>query len=150
MASPLSLKRSSKLIIQPEGLAMCGRLSQYRGSHDFVAAPNLSNVLINISTAGFILLAFCASAVADQPGLQQLHGALVSAKISGGCTILVQMNDFQKSTKMPGGDQFLERFLGMESARLGLTIAQYVQTCADADRVYEFYYKLTSDAREQK
>ncbi|WP_223507843.1 hypothetical protein [Pseudomonas sp. BF-B-25] len=104
---------------------MCARLSQY---------------------IGILLLISCTSAVADQTETQQLHGAFVSAKISGGCTTLVQMAEFQKSTKMPGGDEFLERFLGMESARLGKSPAQYVQMCADADRVYQFYYKLTSDA----
>jgi hypothetical protein len=60
------------------------------------------------------------------------------------------MAEFQKSTKMPGGDEFLERFLGMESARLGKTPSQYVQMCADADRVYQFYYQLTSDAGGSK
>jgi hypothetical protein len=108
---------------------MCGRLSKY---------------------SGLLLLASCASAIADQTESQQLHGALVSAKISGGCTTLVQMAEFQKSTKMPGGDEFLERFLGMESARLGKTPSQYVQMCADADRVYQFYYQLTSDAGGSK
>jgi hypothetical protein len=105
---------------------------------------------MNIGTAGILLLAYYAPAVADQTESQQLHGAFVSAKFTGGCTTLVQMAEFQKSTKMPGGDEFLERFLGMESARLGMSPAQYVQACADADRVYRFYYKLTSDADGQK
>lgn len=105
---------------------------------------------MNIGTASFLLLAYCASAAADPTESQQLHGAFVSARISGGCTLLVQMAEFQKSTKMPGGDEFLERFLGMESARLGISPAQYVKMCADADRVYQFYYKLTFDADGQK
>ncbi|MGO4309902.1 hypothetical protein AB4Z35_08490 [Pseudomonas sp. KB_15] len=128
---------------------MYGRLSLHRGIHNFVEALSMSNVLAYIGTAGIFLLSTCA-AVADQTELQQIHGAFISAKFTGGCSTLVQMAEFQKSTKMPGGDEFLERFLGMESARLGMTTAQYVKACADAARVYEFYYEQTSDANGQK
>lgn len=47
---------------------------------------------------------------------------------------------------MPGGDEFLTRFFSMESARLGMSVDQYVQQCAKAAKVYEYYYDLTAPA----
>ena len=105
---------------------------------------------MKICIVGILLIASTCALAADQDPMKEIHGALVSAKISGGCTILIQMDEFQKSTKMPGGDEFLQRFLSMESARLGVSIDRYVQMCADAGRVYEHYYQLTSEAHEQE
>jgi len=40
---------------------------------------------------------------------------------------------------MPGGDEFLERFFGMELARLGMSPEQYTKMCGDAARVLNYY-----------
>lgn len=95
-----------------------------------------------MSHIGGILLGLLAAAfvsAAEQDPDDVLRQILASAKVAGGCTILLQMFEFQKSTLMPGGDEFLARFIGMEAARLGITPPQYFQTCADAAKVVEFY-----------
>lgn len=95
-----------------------------------------------MSHVGGILLGLFASAcvsATEQDPDNVLRQILASAKIAGGCTILLQMFEFQESTVMPGGDEFLARFMGMEAARLGITTPQYVQMCADAAKVVEFY-----------
>lgn len=99
---------------------------------------------MNVATLGVLLVLTSCAFAADQTPMQKFHAALISAKISGGCTILIQMAEFQESTKMLGGDEFLERFMRMESARLGMTTTEYAQTCVNADRVYQHYYHLTS------
>ncbi|HEY0289083.1 MAG TPA: hypothetical protein VGC62_19065 [Pseudomonas sp.] len=70
----------------------------------------------------------------------QVQEILVAAKFSGGCGILAQMTSFQASTKMPGGDQFIERFLNTESARLGWTVKDYLQRCSKSIEIYQLYY----------
>lgn len=63
---------------------------------------------------------------------------------------MVQMARFQKDTLMPGGDEFLARFLNTESARLGMTYEQYLKQCTDAAKVYEHYYDITSPNSDEK
>ena len=91
-----------------------------------------------------------ASFAGGQPWPNDLREVIVSSKISGGCSLLVQMAEFQQSTKMVGGDAFLERFLSMESARLGMSVDQYVKVCADASRIYQFYYDQSAPPGEEK
>ncbi|MFG0356766.1 hypothetical protein [Pseudomonas sp. zbq_11] len=92
------------------------------------------------------LCAFLSTACAEEPSIDLLRGALSSAKIAGSCSLLIQMTNFQEATKMPGGDEFLARFYGMELARLGMSSAQYTKMCADAARVFNFYSnELPSD-----
>ncbi|WP_097303845.1 hypothetical protein [Pseudomonas chlororaphis] len=86
------------------------------------------------------VLAFAASASAEEKAKESVTDVLVAAKFSGGCGILVQMASFQKSTKMPGGDDFLERFLKTESARTGFTVSRYLELCQQSAQVYQTYY----------
>lgn len=86
------------------------------------------------------LLTFGACAMATEKGEESVLELLVTAKFSGGCGIITQMASFQESTKMPGGDDFLGRFLNTESARLGMTIKQYLEQCRQSTKIYQTYY----------
>jgi hypothetical protein len=89
----------------------------------------------------FLLLVTLSSvAWSEQDNGDELKELLVSAKFSGGCSIIGQMAAFQQTTKMPGGEDFLIRFLSTESARLGMTQQQYMQHCTGANKVYQRYY----------
>lgn len=68
------------------------------------------------------------------------RGMLAGAKIAGACGILVQMNDFQQSTRMVGGDEFMERFWKTEAARLGKTMKEFGDLCRDAIKFYNDMY----------
>ena len=64
-------------------------------------------------------------AIADN----QSQGVLANAKFSGACGIMIQMFMFQETTKMPGGNEFLERFWHTEMARLGYSQDEYIAQC---------------------
>ena len=56
-------------------------------------------------------------------------GLLVTAKAAGMCGVFSQMANFQETTKMPGGDEFIVRFFSTEAARLGHTLESFMQQC---------------------
>lgn len=87
-----------------------------------------------------VFFTFGASTLAaDKPGGSALD-LIVTAKFSGGCGIIAQMATFQQSTKMSGGDEFLGRFLNTESARLGMSLKQYLEQCRQSAEIYQTYY----------
>ena len=47
---------------------------------------------------------------------------MVVAKATGMCGVFSQMANFQEATKMPGGDEFIVRFIKTEAALLGHTL----------------------------
>jgi hypothetical protein len=55
-----------------------------------------------------------------------------------------QLVAFQEATKMPGGDDFLMRFMTTEAARLGETPLGFIERCKGAT---EFYGELTKAAK---
>lgn len=86
------------------------------------------------------LLAVGTCAFAAEEGGDTALVLLITAKFSGGCGMITQMATFQQSTKMRGGDEFLERFLSTESARLGMSPQQYVEQCRKSAEIYQSYY----------
>ena len=66
---------------------------------------------------------------------------LATAKIAGACGILDSMIQFQKTTKMEGGDEFVARFWAVEAARLGLNMQQMSQRCDGAITLYDKLWK---------
>ena len=54
---------------------------------------------------------------------------MVTAKATGMCGVFSQMVSFQDSTKMPGGDDFIVRFINTEAARLGYTLDSFMKMC---------------------
>ena len=54
---------------------------------------------------------------------------MVTAKATGMCGVFSQMVNFQDATKMPGGDEFIVRFLNTEAARLGYSLEGFMEGC---------------------
>ena len=46
---------------------------------------------------------------------------------------------------MPGGDDFLLRFLATEQARLGMTPQEFLKVCQSSISTYTTYYNMKLD-----
>ena len=64
-------------------------------------------------------------------------GLLVAAKATGVCGTYRQMALFQESTQMPGGDEFIVRFINTEVTRLGKTQEEFFNECRVAVDTYQ-------------
>ena len=65
-----------------------------------------------------------------------LVNLMIVSKATGMCGLLRQMVTFQETTKMPGGDAFIERFLKTEMARLDKTTPEFLKECSAAISSY--------------
>ncbi len=88
-----------------------------------------------ISVACFL---FVASSKAEELKPQ---GILAVAKIAGSCGILDEMIDFQKKTKLEGGNLFVTRFWETEAARRGMTVKEMSNQCDQAILSYDEMWK---------
>lgn len=84
--------------------------------------------------AGMLTLGMVIPASAEDGFSAQ--GALAIAKMAGACGILDSLIRFQASTRMPGGEDFVARFWGVEAARLGMTTEQLSAKCDDSIGAY--------------
>ncbi|MCW8934731.1 MAG: hypothetical protein OQK98_08405 [Gammaproteobacteria bacterium] len=78
---------------------------------------------------------------------QSAQEFMAVSKITGACGILDSMLQFQKTTKMLGGNEFVSRFWATEAARLGLSMQQYSDQCNSAITTYD---KLWAVLEENK
>jgi predicted outer membrane protein len=90
--------------------------------------------------AVFLLLLLPSISYADTNGADLK--VLATAKIAGACGILDSMISFQKTTKMPGGDEFVSRFWSVEAARLGISVQELAQRCDKAVVMYDHMWAL--------
>lgn len=88
-------------------------------------------LLISLAVTGY------AKAANEQSG----QGVLAIAKYAGACGILDSMVHFQKTTKMPGGDEFVARFWATEATRLGLSVQQLSDRCNQSITAYDQLWK---------
>ena len=79
----------------------------------------------------------------DAPSMQ---GILSIAKMAGACGILQQTSAFQATTKLEGGDEFVQRFWTTEAARLGKTPDEYIASCNEAISAYEKLWQAAGAA----
>ena len=77
-----------------------------------------------------------------------MQGILASAKYAGACGILDSLIQFQKTTKMEGGDEFVSRFWAVEAARLGLTVQELSDNCNQAIAVYDTFWNFAGESDE--
>ena len=77
-----------------------------------------------------------------------VRNILATAKVAGSCGILDSLIDFQKKTKMNGGDEFVSRFWAVEAARLGMTVQQLSDTCNEAVSAYGTYWSIADNPDE--
>lgn len=86
-------------------------------------------VLIRHKYILLILLAVPFSSHALEDDSNIVKNLMVTAKATGMCGVFSQMVAFQDSTKMPGGDEFIVRFLNTEAVRLGYELNEFMKTC---------------------
>ena len=70
---------------------------------------------------------------------------LATSKFAGGCGIMSGMSDFQQRTKLQGGDEFIKRFVYAESARLGITVEEWVLSCQKAIAYYDDLWLMSDN-----
>lgn len=75
---------------------------------------------------------------------------LAQAKMAGICGTYKQMALFQESTKMVGGDQFLNRYINTEVARLNITHATLLKMCENAVQTYDTTVKALEDMQNEE
>lgn len=75
----------------------------------------------------FIAL-FLISNVFSQENIST-QDVLAIGKMTGACGILDSMIQFQKTTRMPGGEEFVLRLWEVEAARLGMSVPQLSAQC---------------------
>lgn len=96
-------------------------------------------------------LAANSSLYAEEP--LKIQGILAIAKMTGACGILNSMTHFQKTTQMPGGNDFIVRFWSTEATRLGMSEDQYIENCNSSistyDRMIEGFDKLDTEGQHE-
>jgi hypothetical protein len=75
--------------------------------------------------------------------VKRFNDAITNAKMAGMCGAFKQMADFQNSTQMPGGDDFIKRFGATEAARMGFSIKELTALCAQAIENYNDMNRLS-------
>jgi hypothetical protein len=89
----------------------------------------------------------CAVVTQTKPPELTLEAFLVVGKASGACGILTQQLQFQESTQMAGGNEFVVRFWTTEAARLGMTMQQYVEHCTSTLSSYAKLSEMAESAQ---
>lgn len=69
---------------------------------------------------------------------------LITAKMTGMCGVIETMMNFQETTQMDGGFEFIERFWSSEAARLGWTVGEMMLLCNSSVAAYEQWQELAA------
>lgn len=91
-----------------------------------------------------ITISFVSTAATQEPkdNTKFIQDLMLYSKWAGMCGTLKQMGSFQESTKMPGGDEFIARFLATEQARLNISPQQLLDVCEKATSAYHDYAQI--------
>lgn len=98
-------------------------------------------MILRIFLAIMAILFPLSFSIAAEEGAIAPQAHLAIAKIAGACGIMDEMIDFQKKTKMEGGDEFVTRFWQTESARQGKTVEQVSDDCNRSITMYGQLWK---------
>ncbi|MGQ0645613.1 MAG: hypothetical protein ACT4O3_08995 [Elusimicrobiota bacterium] len=93
-----------------------------------------------MGTVKFLVASVALAAVLGLPASAKddlsAQGILAIGKMAGACGILDSMIQFQQTTKLDGGDEFVTRFWSVEAARLGLSVEQLSTKCNQSVSAY--------------
>ncbi|HFD3847284.1 hypothetical protein [Serratia marcescens] len=81
----------------------------------------------------------------DKVEMKIVRALMLTSKWSGMCGMYGSMVQFQDNTKMPGGDEFLERYIKTELARLDMSFVEFARSCKSAVETYDSYYNMKTD-----
>jgi hypothetical protein len=59
------------------------------------------------------------------------------SQMTGACRTMEQMVNFQKTARLPGGDEFIGKFWAAEFARQGITRATFLDECERSLAAYD-------------
>jgi len=92
------------------------------------------------------ILAFLPSKIAkaQDNDTKMILMVVNNAKLAGMCGTLKQMSAFQEATQMPGGNDFLVRFIKTEAARLGMEMPTLLKECVNITKMYADNMKILS------
>ena len=83
-----------------------------------------------------------ASSLKDLPKDDKtISNLMLTSKYAGLCGMYGQMVQFQQSTKMAGGDEFMERFINTELSRMNIDLVQFARQCKQSIEIYDTYYQ---------
>ena len=82
---------------------------------------------------------------AQNTDTQMIRNLMINAKVAGMCGAIGQMTAFQKSTQMPGGNEFLVRFIKTEAARLGKDFKHFMQDCVVSSKNHGEFMRTFKD-----
>ena len=91
----------------------------------------------------FIALLCQLPASADQP---EALMAMTTARLAGSCETVDALIAFQASARLPGGDEFVLKFMNAEMMRLGLSMNTFASVCAQSLERYEIMWKSIEEA----
>ncbi|MGM3159949.1 hypothetical protein ACS25C_04080 [Dickeya undicola] len=86
-----------------------------------------------------IMVASFSSMAANEKN--NVNDLMLNAKWAGMCGVIKQMISFQEANKIPGGGDFVDKFIASERLRLGLSQIQLIESCNRAASVYSDSYK---------
>lgn len=78
-----------------------------------------------------------SAAPGDNDFIDEIKGYMAIGKLSGLCGAIKQMIDFQDTTKVDGGDKFVQRFVFAETARLGYSVEEFGEVCKVSVKKYD-------------
>ena len=81
-------------------------------------------------------LLFPALSVGGENDADMINALIVKAKVAGTCGAMSQLSNFQRTTNMPGGDEFVLRFFRTEATRLGMDLKQFLESCDKITKEY--------------
>lgn len=84
-----------------------------------------------------------ANIAAEQSSRDFIQEVLATGKMAGACGIIQLQIQFQANTNMPGGADFVERFVSTEAARLGKSSDEYMNNCAMSISTYSRMWELS-------
>ncbi len=106
--------------------------------------------MTNARTLGIALALLVAARGATAQSEPPSRHLLSVAKMAGACGILDSMIQLQKTTKLPGGDDFVVRLWSTEAARLGLTVQQLSNTCSRTVATYDRLWSTAGSSEPPK
>ncbi|QXO59313.1 hypothetical protein JC794_08480 [Morganella morganii] len=100
----------------------------------------------------FFLLALSVpiQSIASEDDVDFAVSVMVVSKTAGMCGMVSQMTRFQESTKINGGDEFIERFIKSELGRLDLTPQEFVDHCSKSIESYNKLKETFESAKSKK
>ncbi len=79
---------------------------------------------------------------AQESDAKMIRAFVANAKVAGMCGTFKQMAAFQEATQMPGGNDFLVRFMSTEAARLGKDLRTFMQDCVDITKTHGEFMRM--------